>query len=58
MFLVVRDKDEVVVLVKLLHLGVDGSIVGHCFGEFCRIAVADRIRCGQSVKEMCFPRGG
>ncbi len=52
MLLVVRDEDKVVVLVDVLHLGVDGGVVGHCFGEFCRIAVADRI-CGcQSLKEM------
>jgi len=57
LLLVVRDEDKVVVFVEVLHLGVDGGVVCHCFGEFSRIAVADRVCGRQTLKEMRFPRG-
>ena len=46
------------ILVQILHLGVHGGVVSHCFGEFLCVAVADCIRGCQYLQEMCFPRGG
>ncbi len=44
LFLVVSDENEVVVLAQVLHLGVHGSVVSHCFQVFLHVAVADRIQ--------------
>ena len=46
------------IFVQILHLGVHGSIVDHCFGEFLCVAVANRVCGRQSLQEMHFPRGG
>jgi hypothetical protein len=44
LFLVVQNEDEVVVLAQVFHLGVHGSIVCHCFQEFCHFLVAYRVQ--------------
>jgi hypothetical protein len=45
-FLIVGNEDEVMALAEVLHLAVQGGIVGHCFGVFCHVVVADRIQRG------------
>ncbi len=44
LFLVVSDENEVVVLAQVLHLGVHGGVVRHCFQVFLHVAVADCVQ--------------
>ncbi len=44
LFLLVGNENEVVVLAQVLHLGVHGGIVSHCFRVFLYIAVADCVQ--------------
>ncbi len=54
----VHNEDKVVILIEVFHLDVDGGVMGHCFGEFSHVVVANRVRGCQSLKGMRFPRGG
>ncbi len=44
LFLVVSNENEVVVLAQLLHLGVHGGIVSHCFQVFLHTAVTNCVQ--------------
>jgi hypothetical protein len=44
LYLVVGDENEVVVLAQVLHLGVHGGGVSHCFQVFLHIVVADCVQ--------------